>query len=229
MGELSASITHQLNHPIAAILSNAEAIESILQSAPPDLEEIRTATKEIIQDSLRATETIKGLRAFFHKGTVESVPLDVTDVVREVVRIVRSDALFRNISLKFEAPPSEPYVTGDRVQLQHAILNLVLNAFDAVSEVVGEREVSTSIVVDGDQVKVTVSDTGVGIHPASISHLFEPFYTTKPRGMGMGLAVARSIVKAHGGQLSARRNPDRGSTFEIVLRALEDGVAQRTR
>jgi len=157
------------------------------------------------------------------------VPLDVTDVVREVVRIVRSDALFRNISLKFEAPSSEPYVTGDRVQLQHAILNLVLNAFDAVSEVVGEREVSTSIVVDGDQVKVTVSDTGVGIHPASISHLFEPFYTTKPRGMGMGLAVARSIVKAHGGQLSARRNPDRGSTFEIALRALEDGVAQRTR
>ena len=225
MGELSASITHQLNHPIAAILSNAEAIESILQSAPPDLEEVRTATKEIIQDSLRATETIKGLRAFFHKGTLESVPLDVTDVVREVVRIVRSDALFRNISLKFEAPSSEPYVTGDRVQLQHAILNLVLNAFDAVSEVVGEREVSTSIVVDGDQVKVTVSDTGVGIHPASISHLFEPFYTTKPRGMGMGLAVARSIVKAHGGQLSARRNPDRGSTFEIVLRALEDGVA----
>lgn len=107
MGELSASITHQLNHPIAAILSNAEAIESILQSAQPDLEEVRTATKEIIQDNLPATETIKGLRAFFRKGKVESLPLDVTDVVREIVRIVRSDAAFRNISLRLEAPSSE--------------------------------------------------------------------------------------------------------------------------
>ena len=226
MGELSASVTHQLNQPIGAILSNAEAIESILQSAHPDLEEIRAATKDIIQDDLRATETIKGLRAFFEKGKVESVPLDLTDVVRDIIRMVRSDALFRKISLIFEAPSSELYVAGDRVQLQHAILNLVLNAFDAVSEIIGEREVSTSIVVDGDQVKVTVSDTGVGINPASISRLFEPFYTTKPRGMGMGLAVTRSIVKAHGGQLSARRNPDRGSTFEIVLRALEDGGAR---
>jgi two-component system sensor kinase FixL len=140
--------------------------------------------------------------------------------------MVRSDALFRKISLKFDAPSSELRVIGDRIQLQQAILNLVLNAFDAVSEAVGEREVSTSIVADGDKIKVTVSDTGIGIDPASISHLFEPFYTTKPRGMGMGLAVTSSIVKAHGGHLSARRNPDKGSTFEIVLRALGDGVTQ---
>jgi signal transduction histidine kinase len=115
-------------------------------------------------------------------------------------------------------------VAGDRIQLQQVILNLVLNAFDAVSEKEGLREVFISMSVDKDEVRVAVRDSGNGIDPVAIAHIFEPFFTTKPQGMGMGLAIARSIIKAHGGEISARRNPDRGSTFEIVLPALQEKI-----
>jgi signal transduction histidine kinase len=223
MGELSAALTHQLNQPIGAILMNAEEIQKMLESAQPNLEDIRAAVADIIQDDLRATETIKGLRSFFRKSEVVKTPLDLGDVVAEVMRMVRSDALFRNVSLAFEAPAGQ-CVAGDRIQLQQAILNLVLNAFDAVSEREGLREVSISIGGDKDQARLAVGDSGNGIDPAMIAQLFEPFFTTKPKGMGMGLAIARSIIKAHGGQLSARRNSDRGSTFEIVLPALQQKI-----
>jgi two-component system sensor kinase FixL len=141
-----------------------------------------------------------------------------------VVRIVRSDSLFRNVSLAFEAPATWMLVAGDRIQLQQVILNLVLNAFDAVSGKEGLREVFISMSVDKDEVRVAVRDSGNGIDPVAIAHIFEPFFTTKPQGMGMGLAIARSIIKAHGGEISARRNPDRGSTFEIVLPALQEKI-----
>ena len=136
--------------------------------------------------------------------------------------MVSSDALFRNVSLSFEVPSERVSVAGDRIQLQQALLNLILNAFDAVSETEGERQVTIAIDVDGGAVRLAVRDSGPGIDPASIFHIFEPFFTTKPKGMGMGLVIARSIVKAHGGQLSARRNEDRGSTFLISLPALRE-------
>ena len=217
MGELSASLTHQLNQPIAAILSNAEAIQSMLESPQPDVDELRSAVGDIIQDDLRATDVIKGLRGFFRKRVVEKSPIYLREIVADVLRMVRSAALFRNISLEFEAPPERIPIVADRVQLQQTILNLVLNAFDAVSENGRERRVSIITDVEGSQVRLSVRDTGKGIDPATIAHIFEPFFTTKPQGMGMGLAIARSIVEAHGGQLSARRNDDRGSTFEIFL------------
>lgn len=224
MGELTASLTHQLNQPIAAILMNAEEIQSMLESAEPNLGDLRAAVSDIIQDDLRATETIKGLRSFFRKSEVQKTPLYLREVVAEVVRMVRSDALLRNVSLAFEAPTARLRVAGDRIQLQQVILNLVLNAFDAVSEGDGLREVSISMDVGRDEVRTAVSDTGDGIDPVTIGQIFEPFFTTKPKGMGMGLAIARSIIKAHGGQLSARRNPDRGSTFEITLPALQENI-----
>ncbi|MGB3552930.1 MAG: ATP-binding protein [Candidatus Binatus sp.] len=224
MGELMASLTHQLNQPIAAIMMNAEEIQNMLDSAQPDLGHIRAAVGDIIQDDLRATETIKGLRSFFRKSEAAKTPLNLRDVVVEVMRTVRSDALFRHVSLTFEAPGARMLVAGDRIQLQHAILNLVLNAFDAVSEGEGPREVSINIGVDKDQITAAVRDSGNGIDPAMIAQIFEPFFTTKPKGMGMGLAIARSIIKAHGGQLSARRNRDRGSTFEIRLPALQEKI-----
>jgi signal transduction histidine kinase len=224
MGELTASLTHQLNQPIGAILMNAEEIQNMLESAQPDLGNIRAAVGDIIQDDLRATETIKGLRSFFRKSEVVKAPLYLREVVAEVMRMVRSDALFRNISLAFEAPTGRKHVAGDRIQLQHAILNLILNAFDAVSEGEGLREVSISIGVDEDQVTAAIRDSGNGIDPATLAQIFEPFFTTKPKGMGMGLAIARSIINAHGGQLSARRNPDRGSTFEISLPVLREAT-----
>ena len=224
LGELTAALTHQLNQPIGAILMNAEEIQRMLESAKPDLEDVRAAVGDIILDDLRATETIKGLRNFFCKSEVEKIPLRLGDVVAEVVRMVRSDSLLRNVSLSFDAPVEWMRVVGDRIQLQQVILNLVLNAFDAVSEKGDLREVSISMSADKDQIRVAVRDSGSGIDPLAIEHIFEPFFSTKPDGMGMGLAIARSIVKAHGGQISARRNPDRGSTFEITLPVLQEKI-----
>jgi signal transduction histidine kinase len=224
MGELTASLTHQLNQPIGAILMNAEEIQRMLESAEPDIENLRAAIGDIIQDDLRATETIKGLRSFFRRSEVEKSLLSLGDTVADVMRIVRTDALFRNVSLSFENPAERIRVAGDRIQLQQVILNLVLNAFDAVSEKEDLREVSISMREDKDEARVAVCDSGDGIDPIAISQIFEPFFTTKPMGMGMGLAIARAIVKAHGGQISARRNPDRGSTFEVVLPALKEKI-----
>ena len=224
MGELSASLTHQLNQPIGAILMNAEEIQRMLESAEPDLESLRAAVGDIIQDDLRATETIKGLRNFFRKSEAEKTPLYLREVVADVVRMVRSDSVLRNVSLAFEPPAERIRLSGDRIQLQQVILNLVLNAFDAVSENEDLREVSVSMSANKDEVMVAVRDSGNGIDPVAIEHIFEPFFTTKPKGMGMGLAIARSIIKAHGGQISARRNQDRGSTFEIVLPALQETI-----
>ena len=224
MGELTASLTHQLNQPIGAILMNAEEIQRMLEFGHPNLEDIKDAVSDIIKDDLRATETIRGLRSFFRKSEVEKAPLYVGDVVTEVLRMLRSDSLLRNVLLTFETPALRMRVAGDRIQLQQVILNLVLNAFDAVAERDDLREVSISMSVDRDEVRVAVRDSGEGIDPVAMSQIFEPFFTTKARGMGMGLTIARSIVKAHGGQISARRNPDRGSTFEIVLPALQEDI-----
>jgi signal transduction histidine kinase len=224
MGELSASLTHQLNQPIGAILMNAEEIQRMLESAEPDLESLRAAVGDIIQDDLRATETIKGLRNFFRKSEAEKTQLYLREVVADVVRMVRSDSMLRNVSLAFEPPAERIRLAGDRIQLQQVILNLVLNAFDAVSENEDLREVSISMSANKDEARVAVRDSGNGIDPVAIEHIFEPFFTTKPKGMGMGLAIARSIIKAHGGEISARRNPDRGSTFEIVLPALQEKI-----
>lgn len=218
MGELTAALAHQLNQPMAAILSNAEAVETMLQLDHPDLQEIKAAVSDIVQDDLRASETIKGLRAFFRREQIGHVPLDPADLLDEVARMVRSDALIRNVTFTAETPASLPFVKGDRVQLQQAIINLILNAFDAVSTADGSREVSIRTVTDGvGHVSVLVSDSGKGIEPEAMSRLFEPFFTTKADGMGMGLAISRSIIEAHGGRLTASSNSDRGATFEISL------------
>jgi signal transduction histidine kinase len=216
VGELTASITHQLHQPMGAIMGNAEAIQSILENSAPDLQELRNAAADIVQDSLRATEIFRGLRAFFRKDQLERTTLDLGAVSGEVVRLVRSDALFRNVSLTFNNQSSLPRIVGDRIQLQQAILNLILNAFDAVSEC-EVRDVAISIEEDGDEVRVAVRDSGRGIEPDMLTRIFEPFFTTKAGGMGMGLSIANSIIVAHGGRLRALRNVDRGATFQLSL------------
>lgn len=226
IGELTASITHQLFQPIGAILGNAEAIQSMLDSDQADRGEIREGVTDIVQDSLRVVEIFKGLRAFFRKEQMELVPLDLRSVVDEVVRLVRSDALFRNISFRFEAPTILPRTMGDRIQLQQAILNLILNAFDAVSENHEVREVSVDLGREGSQIKLTVSDSGNGIEPNLVSRIFEPFFTTKPGGLGVGLSISASIVKAHRGELKAHSIVGRGATFEIWLPAMREKPAR---
>lgn len=228
MGQLTASLAHQLNQPVTAVLSNAEAIQSMLESKYPNLEELRGAVSDIIQDNLRAGEVIKGLRLFFRKDQIQEAPVDLGELVGGVVRMLGSDALLRNVSLTFEAQPSLPLIVGDRVQLQQAILNLILNGFDAVerSEV---RQVSTRVWVEGDRLKISVRDSGKGIDPAGVARMFEPFFTTKPKGMGMGLAITQSIVSAHGASLMARHNSDRGSTFEISFPASQSKLPSKAR
>ncbi len=224
MGELTASLTHQLNQPISAILMNAEEVQRMLESTELDLGNLRAAVGEIIQDDLRASETIKGLRSFFRKSEVEKNPLDLREVVAAVVGMLRSDSLLRKIVLSFEPPAKRIPLVGDRTQLQQVILNLVLNAFDAVSENEDPREVCISMKVDKYEVRVAIRDSGKGIDPAAIGQIFEPFFTTKSNGMGMGLTIARLLVRAHGGQISARHNPNGGSTFEIVLPSLKEKI-----
>lgn len=226
IGELTASITHQLYQPIGAILGNAEAIQNMLDSDQADLGEIREGVVDIVQDSLRVTEIFKGLRAFFRKDQMELVPLDLTSVVDEVVRLVRSDALFRNISFRFDGPTVLPRTMGDRIQLQQAILNLILNAFDAASQNHEVREVSVDLGREGNRLKITVSDSGNGIEPNLLPRIFEPFFTTKPGGLGVGLSISSSILKAHRGELKVRSTAGQGATFEVLLPAMRERPAR---
>jgi two-component system, LuxR family, sensor kinase FixL len=220
MGELAASIAHELNQPMGAILNNAEALQAILASDQPDLEELRAGVVDIIEDNNRARETIRRLWALFRRGEVTKSKVDLGKVLGEIGRIVRGDSLLRSISLKIEVKPPLRPVVAERVQLQQAIINLILNAFDAVAAVAdGMREVlvEASAVDASDSVELLVRDTGVGIAPEAIPHIFDPFFTTKPQGMGMGLAIAKSIIDAHGGAISASSDRERGTTFAIRL------------
>jgi signal transduction histidine kinase len=219
MGELAASITHELNQPLAAILSNAEAIESILASDHLDLDEAKAGIGDIIHDCNRAAETIRRLRALFRHGECTKSKVDLARLLRETARIVQSETLVRNISFILDVREALPPVVAERVQLQQVIINLILNAFDAVAAIDdGPRDVCVSAVTGGaDYVRIFVRDSGKGIAPEAVPKIFDAFFTTKPNGMGMGLAIAKSIVEAHGGQLCVSPNADRGATFEIKL------------
>jgi signal transduction histidine kinase len=225
MGELTASLAHELNQPLTAILSNAQAARRILDSAKVDLAEIREILTDIVEDDKRAGEVIYRLRGFLKKGDLELSTLDIGELVSQVARLVSSDAIIRNVAIRLELAPGLPPIRGDRVQLQQVVLNLLLNGLDAMRESdVGERTlVLRTARGDGTTVVVAVQDSGVGIPEADLDHVFHAFYTTKPEGMGMGLAIARSIVEAHGGRLEARNNPEGGATFSFTLPAFEGG------
>lgn len=218
MGELAASVAHELNQPLGAILNNAEAIQSMLESEHPDFVEIKAGVADIIQDDVRAGDTIRPLRALFRRDDFAKSTLDLGAVLREINRIVQSDAVIRNVSFSLELPDSLPAVQADRIQVQQAIINLILNAFDAVGEIArGPRKVTLAATAHEGCVKLLVADSGKEIEPATMCRIFERFFTTKPSGMGMGLAISRSIIEAHGGQLTVSSEVGRGSTFEITL------------
>jgi signal transduction histidine kinase len=223
MGELTASLAHELNQPLTAILNNAEVAQQHLEAAPPNLEELREILADIVADDKRAAEVIQRLRALLKKGTLEHVPLDINDVVGEVAQLVRNDVVLRNVPMSVDLASGLPSVRGDRVQLQQVVLNMVLNGLEAMVEPNGREHalvVRTSRAVDG-AVRVSVEDSGAGIDPENLERLFEPLYTTKPEGLGMGLAIARTIVDAHGGQLRAANNAAGGATFQFTLPAAE--------
>lgn len=218
IGLLAASIVHELNQPLAAILNNAEAIQIMLESEDGDLEEVKAGIADIIRDDARARDTIGRLRTLFRHEELTKSRLELSGVLTEVGRIVQSDAMIRNVSFSLDMQPPLPAVNADRIQIQQAIINLVINAFDAVGDIAGgPRKVTLTAMEAEGCAKLFVSDSGKGISALAMQRIFEPFFTTKSGGMGMGLAISRSIVEAHGGRLSASSDVGRGATFEIAL------------
>ena len=219
VGELTASLAHDLSQPLAAILSNAQAALRLIAADPLNRESMTQILRDIVEDDRRAGAVIGRLRVLLKKGDFEHVALDLNGVVSEVARLVRSDAVLRNVAMSLELAQALPKVRGDRVQLQQVVLNLVLNGLDAMREPhAGERKlVIRTAVDDASLVAVEVEDSGAGIAPEHEEKIFEPLYTTKPEGLGMGLAIARTIVEAHGGRLIARNHPNGGATFRFTL------------
>jgi two-component system sensor kinase FixL len=220
MGELAASLAHELNQPLTAILANAQAAERMMTAGQPDLREIRAILKDIVADNTRAGEIMWRMRGLAKKENLELVPLHLLTVIEDVVLLLRSDAIFHNIQIQFKPVPPLCRVHGDRVHLQQVVLNLLLNAFDAMKDLpANERKVDVWIKPDGEnRLKVGVRDCGSGVPEETLDRVFEPFYTTKHDGVGMGLAISRSIIEVHGGKLWVEPNhPEPGATFYFTL------------
>lgn len=219
MGALTASLAHELNQPLTAILNNAQVAQRFLEAEIVNIAEMREILADIVADDKRAADVIRRLRLLLKKGELEYVSLDLNEVVTEVARLVMSDAAIRNVAMRLESAPGLPKVRGDRVQLQQVVLNLVLNGLDAMrAPGTGDQTLVIRTFVDSAAVVgVAVQDTGSGIEEKDADHIFEPLYTTKAEGIGMGLAIARTIVDAHGGRLTAANNTDDGATFQFTL------------
>jgi PAS domain S-box-containing protein len=218
LSQLASSLAHELSQPLGAILRNAEAAELFLQEPAPDLDEVRAILADIRKDDQRAGAVIDGMRALMKRREAERCRLDLNLLAGEVVTLVRLDAEMRRVRLTVETKPALPPVQGDRVQLQQVILNLLLNAMDAVN---GNSPAKRLVVLQarsaGPAVEVTVSDNGHGIPADHLARVFEPFFTSRPKGLGMGLAISRSIIEVHGGRLWAENNPAGGATFTFTL------------
>ena len=218
LGELTASIVHEVNQPLAAIATNGEAALRFLHRTEPDLQEVQEAVTGMIGDSRRASDVIQRVRALCRKSDLQLVPLNVGELIDDSLLLMQREARDNRVSLRRDLAPTLPPVLGDRVQLQQVIINLVLNAMEAMASVTDRpRDLIIRSVQDGDQVLVAIADSGTGIDPDHIDRLFGSFYTTKPGGLGMGLSICRSIIEAHGGKLWASANAGPGATFQFTL------------
>jgi two-component system, LuxR family, sensor kinase FixL len=219
-------VTHELGQPLGAILRNAEAAELFLQAPSPDLEEVRAILADIRKDDQRAGAVIDRMRSMLKRRQLAPSLLDVNHLAGEVIALARPEADARKLRLAHDVVSPCPPVRGDRVQLQQVLLNLLLNALDAMQASPPDGgQVSVRVrPTGGALVEVAVSDTGPGIPADALPHVFEPFFTTKPNGLGMGLAISRSIVQAHGGRLWAGNNEAGGATFFFTLPVAEGGT-----
>jgi len=218
MGELTASLAHEVNQPIAAALTNANTCLRWLTREHPDLEEAREAAMRIVKDQTRAAEIISRIRLLFKKSTPEWEVVDVNEAIREMIVLLRSEATRYDITVGMELAADLPRIMGDRVQLQQVLMNLIVNGIDAMKEVDGARQLAIRSQQDDDgKLIVSVCDTGVGLPPQQADQIFNAFFTTKPHGTGMGLRISRSIIESHGGRLWAADNSPRGASFYFSL------------
>jgi PAS domain S-box-containing protein len=219
MGELAASIAHEVNQPLSAIVNNGSACLRWLNGAAPNLDEAREAARRIIRDGNRAGEVITRIRALLRKTDAEKARLDINQTIREVVKLTRNEAARKAVTLRMDLAADLPPVLGDRVQLQQVILNLVMNGVEAMASAPGRpRELLIrSRPYGSDKALVAVQDSGAGLDGQDLEKIFDAFYTTKPQGMGMGLAISRSIVEDHGGRLWVAPNDGPGATFQFTL------------
>jgi PAS domain S-box-containing protein len=224
IGELTASIAHEINQPLGAILSNAEAAELLLESESPALDEIRRILADIRNDNLRASEIIRHLRLLARKRRMQVQSLDLNEVVSEVAKLMEIEAMRRSVALRTEFTAGQPTVLGDRVHLQQVLINLILNGMEAMAGTPqAQRCLCLRTATNGERrVEISVTDCGQGIAPEKLPRLFDSFFTTKENGMGLGLAIARSIVDAHQGRISAENNLDGGATFRFDLPISEE-------
>ena len=224
IGEMTASIAHEINQPLSGVVSNGEACLLWLAADSPNLEEAREAARRIVRDGTRAGEIISRIRGLVKKSPPPKTKLDLNETVREVIALLADETKRRKITIQTEFAEALGPVVGDRVQLQQVVLNLVMNAMDAMRDTVSKRlRIATSNSEPG-QVCVAVQDTGVGLNPNNLTKIFDPFYSTKS-GMGMGLSISRSIVQSHGGRLWAATNEEAGLTVQFTLPRYHDGAS----
>jgi PAS domain S-box-containing protein len=217
MGELVAAIAHELNQPLAAIVTNANFCSRQFAGATRDSDKLREAISEIANDATRASAVISRIRALLQKGTPERVAVDINRVIQEVTTLLRGQLIRNRVSLRADLDLDLPSVSGDRVQLQQVMINLVMNGIEAMRSLVHRpRELVIKSAMSHDEVLIQVQDSGEGLNRQQQEHIFEPFFTTKPEGIGMGLSISRSIIESHGGRLWAESGPT-GALFQLTL------------
>jgi len=228
MGQLASALAHEINQPLGAILRNAEAAELYLENASPDLEEIRAILADIRRDDQRAGSVIDRMRTLLKGQNLDKRPVDVGELVGEVIALIRSDAATRHVKLEVTVDDHLPPVWGDVVHLQQVLLNLIVNGMDAIDEANrGDRRVRVTASVNGRQtVEIAVSDSGPGVAADKLTHIFDPFFTTKPKGMGMGLPISLTIIEAHNGRIWAENRPEGGASFRFTLPIAEEGATK---
>jgi len=216
MGELTASLAHEIKQPIAAALVNAQACARWLRRDTPDLEEACQCASRMVKDVTRADEIIERVRSLYRRGTSEREQIDLNEVIREMIVLLHDKANRSSIAIRTELDPGLSQITADRVQLQQVLMNLMLNGIEAIKGTGGELTV-TSKRSEDRQVLISVSDSGMGLPVGETDHIFDAFFTTKSQGTGMGLSISRRIIESHGGRLWAISNSNRGATFQFTL------------
>jgi C4-dicarboxylate-specific signal transduction histidine kinase len=218
MGELTSSLADEVNHPIGAIMINAETCLRWLSHEVPDVESARTIASLIVKDGTRAAESVARMQQMFEKGAPLRESVDLNDVIREMIVLLGGEAARYAVSIRTELLANLSQVTGDRAQLKQVLMNLMINGIEAMNDGEGIRELTiTSQRAEDGQVSVSVSDTGVGLPPLPVDRIFDAFFSTKPHGIGIGLSISRSIVEEHGGHLWAANNASRGANFHLTL------------